>query len=451
MPLTPTGATHEVGVEDMFFSTTDAKGVIKKANNVFVRLSRFSGEQLVHAPHNLIRHPEMPGGAFHAMWATLESGAPFAAYVRNLASDGSEYDVFATVTPMRNGDYLSVRIRPMAQELFDTVLAVYRSTLELETRAREAGANRRDAAAQGAGAIVEAVQGLGLASYEDFQNLALPSEMAIREQMGLRLPERPEAQGVYADALRHIHALNEELNTWMHRQDELAELGAQLNSAGKRFSKAMAPQSLSAQTVAQLDRSDSRVSQLAELLDLWIQMQAIVSTQVTQLQDALSAMNQGVGRMRFRIALARLHAFMVANFLAELIDHGDNTENAVLTNGGIQDLLEAVEDGLTDLQAQTERYRTLIADTIRVIEQAQRVLTIPRQLLMLWTSNPAAEDPTLPELAQSLSRDVTRAVEMSGDSLASLTELVEHCRRLADVDDTTALLTQIREIQATLG
>ena len=30
-----TGATHEVGVDQLFFSTTDARGVIRHSNNVF--------------------------------------------------------------------------------------------------------------------------------------------------------------------------------------------------------------------------------------------------------------------------------------------------------------------------------------------------------------------------------------------------------------------------------
>ena len=86
---TPTGAVREVGVDEIFFSTTDAKGVIERSNDVFVRLSRSEREQLIEVPHNLVRHPEMPDGAFHAMWATLQKGQPFAVYVRNLAANGS--------------------------------------------------------------------------------------------------------------------------------------------------------------------------------------------------------------------------------------------------------------------------------------------------------------------------------------------------------------------------
>ena len=63
-----TGATHEVGVDQLFFSTTDARGVIRHSNNVFIELSRYRRDELSGAPHNIIRHPEMPGGAFKAMW-----------------------------------------------------------------------------------------------------------------------------------------------------------------------------------------------------------------------------------------------------------------------------------------------------------------------------------------------------------------------------------------------
>lgn len=60
----PTGASHEVAPEEMFFSTTDERGVITDANSVFVKLSRYPLRSLLNAPHSIIRHPDMPGGAF---------------------------------------------------------------------------------------------------------------------------------------------------------------------------------------------------------------------------------------------------------------------------------------------------------------------------------------------------------------------------------------------------
>ena len=38
----PTGENRIVEPEEIFFSTTDAKGIIEKANSVFVDISRYS-------------------------------------------------------------------------------------------------------------------------------------------------------------------------------------------------------------------------------------------------------------------------------------------------------------------------------------------------------------------------------------------------------------------------
>lgn len=70
----PTGENRIVEPEEIFFSTTDAKGVIEKANSVFVDISRYSWDDLIGAPHNIIRHPMMPGAAFLAMWTTIKTG-----------------------------------------------------------------------------------------------------------------------------------------------------------------------------------------------------------------------------------------------------------------------------------------------------------------------------------------------------------------------------------------
>ena len=69
-----TDQKHDVGPQQIFFSVTDDKGVITDANSVFVDISRYSREELTGSPHNIIRNPEMPGGAFRLMWDTLQAG-----------------------------------------------------------------------------------------------------------------------------------------------------------------------------------------------------------------------------------------------------------------------------------------------------------------------------------------------------------------------------------------
>nr|WP_245508501.1 hypothetical protein [Bradyrhizobium zhanjiangense] len=56
-------------------------------------------EDLIGAPHNVIRHPDVPRCVFKLLWDTIEAKREVLAYVVNLASDGDHYWVFAHVTP----------------------------------------------------------------------------------------------------------------------------------------------------------------------------------------------------------------------------------------------------------------------------------------------------------------------------------------------------------------
>jgi len=97
--ITPTGREITFGNDELIVSKTDLKGVITYANEVFERVSGFSQAELIGAPHNLIRHPEMPRCVFKLLWDTLKSGNEIFAYVVNLARNGGHYWVFAHVTP----------------------------------------------------------------------------------------------------------------------------------------------------------------------------------------------------------------------------------------------------------------------------------------------------------------------------------------------------------------
>jgi aerotaxis receptor len=111
LPVVPTEYPFPRG--ETLVSTTDLKGRILYCNPSFVTVSGFTREELLGQPHNLIRHPDMPEEAFRDMWATIGSGQPWSAAVKNRRKDGSHYWVMANVTPlMDNGQpvgYMSVR------------------------------------------------------------------------------------------------------------------------------------------------------------------------------------------------------------------------------------------------------------------------------------------------------------------------------------------------------
>jgi len=98
-------------------STTDLQGRIIYCNSAFVTVSGYQREELLGQPHNMIRHPDMPPEAFRDMWATIQSGQPWSAMVKNRRKDGDHYWVQANVTPLldergKPNGFMSVRTEP---------------------------------------------------------------------------------------------------------------------------------------------------------------------------------------------------------------------------------------------------------------------------------------------------------------------------------------------------
>jgi methyl-accepting chemotaxis protein/aerotaxis receptor len=104
-----------ISESDYLISRTDLKGRITYANPAFVRISGFSREELIGAPHNIIRHPDMPPAAFENLWKTLQKGENWSGVIKNRRKDGSHYWVQSTVTPIVEGGkvvgYTSVRVK----------------------------------------------------------------------------------------------------------------------------------------------------------------------------------------------------------------------------------------------------------------------------------------------------------------------------------------------------
>lgn len=105
--------------QQRLISTTDAKGVITYCNDAFVDISGFSREELIRAPHNTVRHPDVPQAVFEHMWATLRQGQPWMGIVKNRCKNGDFYWVNAYVTPIFENNqvvgYESVRVKPTAE------------------------------------------------------------------------------------------------------------------------------------------------------------------------------------------------------------------------------------------------------------------------------------------------------------------------------------------------
>lgn len=74
------------------------------ANAAFVEVSGYSREELMGAPHNMIRHPDMPEAAYADFWKTIQAGGTWQGTVKNHRKNGDHYWVNATVAPLRDGE-----------------------------------------------------------------------------------------------------------------------------------------------------------------------------------------------------------------------------------------------------------------------------------------------------------------------------------------------------------
>jgi PAS domain S-box-containing protein len=95
----PSGVERVMKPEDVIISKTDLRGVITYCNDIFVEYSAYAEDELYGAPHNIIRHPDMPRAVFKLLWQELQAGREIFAFVKNLAHDGAHYWVFAQVIP----------------------------------------------------------------------------------------------------------------------------------------------------------------------------------------------------------------------------------------------------------------------------------------------------------------------------------------------------------------
>ncbi len=137
--IQPTDNEIRMRENDFIVSKTDLKGRITYGNRTFIEFSGYTEAELLGAPHNLIRHPDMPRGVFKFLWDTLEQKRECFAYVKNLTKTGSFYWVFANITPSHNArgqvdGYYSVRRAPKPAAI-TKIAAIYKLMLAEEQRA----------------------------------------------------------------------------------------------------------------------------------------------------------------------------------------------------------------------------------------------------------------------------------------------------------------------------
>ncbi|SLN33182.1 PAS domain-containing protein [Roseisalinus antarcticus] len=190
-------------VEELFFSRTDTRGVILNGNEVFCRVSGFDADEIIGAPHKIVRHPDMPKAVFQLVWDRIRAGKPVGAYIKNRAKDGRYYWVYAVVSPIEGG-YVSIRLKPSAK-LLRVAQTLYAAQRRRET---EDGIGAEQSLAE----LRMALAREGHASYATFEAEALALEMKQRcAEIGQAADSRMDRFLAMSRAIQQVGAETEEM------------------------------------------------------------------------------------------------------------------------------------------------------------------------------------------------------------------------------------------------
>ncbi|MFC6152308.1 PAS domain-containing protein [Nocardioides yefusunii] len=387
------GSEPVMGPTDLFFSTTDRRGVIRQGNSVFARVSGYPLEHLLDAPHNIVRHPEMPAGAFRLMWDYLEADRTVATYVCNLTADGGQYWVCAVVSPLDDG-FLSVRVAPMTTGL-TLVREVYDEALAIERDATTGGKNRRQVAEIGRAAIVAALQRRGFADYDAFMQAALVGERTTRQSLTLTAHQRPDATGEVArilDGTREVALVLEDL---VRSLTTYQKLSAELAKATE------GTLALTQQMAASVTAAQQASASVADRAPVLANVAAVMSAPMTAAVDDLRDLSQtfqrlhhSINDMRFQIALAATYTDMASGFAAEAWDGRAPLESL----SAVPLLVDVADACVTDMAHQVRQVNSdlhavsaLVRASIDQLEEFRRMIGRWRQLTLRHAATALAD------------------------------------------------------------
>ncbi len=372
------GVERTYAADELFFSTTDARGRIRRANAIFMRLSGYPRGALVGRAHSAVRHETMPAGLFRSIWEDLEQGRAASAYITNRSADGGFYRVFATIVPSGDG-YLSVRTLPMLARRRDEIEAAYGRVRAVERASADGGSTRREAAAAGHSALLAELDALGFRDAVDFTRQTLPAEVAALVAAGVDIPERPDAEGPVAVILDQMNRIESLTSGQVALLDECARIvallgrrAAEIDDLSARLGRLRTSLRDAVGDAARAGADDGegqsggvgraggtgRAGGAEEVRERYERVDALVLECVEELRPLagqVGELRSDADSLRFAIALLRL-LNLAAGFFALQILEGEDELEANDAVGSLKELAAALDEGARSLSERVELF-----------------------------------------------------------------------------------------------
>ncbi|CAA6807260.1 MAG: Methyl-accepting chemotaxis protein [uncultured Sulfurovum sp.] len=97
---------HEIKCarQQIIVSRTNTEGTIVYCNPTFLEVNDFKSAEVIHQPHSIVRHPDMPKTIFHVIWSIIKQGMPIQAVVKNQTNTGEYYWSLMTIKAQKDRD-----------------------------------------------------------------------------------------------------------------------------------------------------------------------------------------------------------------------------------------------------------------------------------------------------------------------------------------------------------
>ena len=376
MSTNPINIESHFNIDELFFSTTDKKGIIDSFNQVFVRVSEYSKDELSHRPHNMIRHPDMPKSVFKLLWCEISNGNPLCAYVKNMSKSGKYYWVYAMAFPIADG-YLSIRLKP-STALLAQVDALYKKMLATEKSKSDKNAGM-EASTQ---LLVDSLNSLGFQNYKQFMEYSLIEELNNRE-----ITLRNNNTLLTVNSFKNNLPLTSIVLKCFKNATDVFNTVVSFDHSVKIFkdvSTLIKNTSLEASLFTiNLSISADKLGQTGQVLSVvstgFSNLAQEIENGVTSLLKSLETLTTEHKNMKFLAAISKFQIEMLAVFLKDLqssnIDGSYSDNEKEQFNKNARHLKTLVENNILQIEKQIQNFRDTFANLSRSINELSTIIT----------------------------------------------------------------------------